>query len=405
MQTAITNPREETAVTPAPSSPCPSPQPAVDGEHEAKSTGKLEGTGLSADFSFIRYAQVWEDADVLVRAMGLKPGARVLSIASAGDNALALLTQRPERVIALDVNPAQLACVAIRKAAVQELEHPEFLELMGSRTSTRREDLYNRCRPLLKRRYREFWDANLPLVRQGVATGGKFERYFTKFRKVALPLVQSRKNVETLLSGLSHQERLEFYDRHWDSKRWRALFRVFFSRRVMGALGRDPSFFKYVEGAVADRILERTKYALTELNPAENPYLQWILTGTHRTALPLAWRPENYEVIREHAGHLELVESGLGEWLTRCAGKGYAGFNLSDIFEYLSQEEYSRLLEQILEAARPGARLVYWNMLAPRRRPDYLAPRLQPLTELAGRLFAQDKAFFYSALVIEEVQG
>ena len=78
-------------------------------------------------------------------------------------------------------------------------------------------------------------------------------------------------------------------------------------------------------------------------------------------------------------------------------------FNLSDIFEYMSEDEYLRQLQTLLAAANPGARLVYWNMLAPRSRPQELAARLQPQTELAQALHAQDKAFFYSRLVVEEV--
>jgi S-adenosylmethionine-diacylglycerol 3-amino-3-carboxypropyl transferase len=42
-------------------------------------------------------------------------------------------------------------------------------------------------------------------------------------------------------------------------------------------------------------------------------------------------------------------------------------------------------------------------MLAPRTRPEELAARLRPLNGLAQELFAQDKAWFYSRLVIEEV--
>ena len=103
-----------------------------------------------ADFSAIRYAQCWEDADVLLAGLDIQPGDRCLSIASAGDNTLALLARSPEHVLALDVSDAQLACLALRVAAYRVLEHPELLELMGSRPSTRREELYLRCRPLLK---------------------------------------------------------------------------------------------------------------------------------------------------------------------------------------------------------------------------------------------------------------
>jgi S-adenosylmethionine-diacylglycerol 3-amino-3-carboxypropyl transferase len=44
-------------------------------------------------------------------------------------------------------------------------------------------------------------------------------------------------------------------------------------------------------------------------------------------------------------------------------------------------------------------------MLVPRSRPDDMADRLRPLNELAGRLHLQDKAFFYSRFVVEEIVG
>jgi S-adenosylmethionine:diacylglycerol 3-amino-3-carboxypropyl transferase len=43
----------------------------------------------------IRYAQCWEDADVLLEALDIQPGQSCLSIASAGDNTLAMLAKNP----------------------------------------------------------------------------------------------------------------------------------------------------------------------------------------------------------------------------------------------------------------------------------------------------------------------
>ena len=45
-----------------------------------------------SDFSFIRYAQCWEDADILLEALDIGEGDVCLSIASAGDNSLSLLS-------------------------------------------------------------------------------------------------------------------------------------------------------------------------------------------------------------------------------------------------------------------------------------------------------------------------
>ena len=93
------------------------------------------------------------------------------------------------------------------------------------------------------------------------------------------------------------------------------MFRFFFSRAVMGRMGRDPAFFDYVEGRVADRILGRARHALTALDPAANPYLQWILLGHHGTALPYALRPETFEAIRANLDRLEWHCQSIEDYL------------------------------------------------------------------------------------------
>jgi S-adenosylmethionine-diacylglycerol 3-amino-3-carboxypropyl transferase len=356
-----------------------------------------------ADFSKIRYAQCWEDADVLLEALSVSPGSVCLSIASAGDNTLALLTRAPERVVAVDLNPAQLACLELRVAAYRTLEHRELLELIGSRPSERRLELYARCAKLLSEPVRRFWDARPQEMSQGFGSLGKFEQYFATFRRRVLPLIHSRRKVDRLLAGKTRPQRTAFYYREWNTWRWQLLFRLFFSRFVMGRCGRDPSFFRYVEGSVADRILTRAEHALTQLDPAENPYLTWILKGQHGGALPLALRPEHFDTIRAHLDRLEWHGQSLEDYLEAAEPRSFDAFNLSDIFEYMSAEHAARLLDRVADVGKKGARLVYWNTLVDRRRPDSLAMRIRSLTELSETLHARDKAFFYCALVVEEV--
>lgn len=355
-----------------------------------------------ADFSSIRYAQCWEDADVLLEALEPGPGKSCLSIASAGDNTLALLARAPERVLAIDLSGAQLACLELRVAAYRTLQHGELLQLIGSTPSTRRGRLYDACRQHLSPACMRYWDHRRALIDRGIGSVGKFERYFTTFRTRILPLIHSGRRVRELFQPSPKELRVRFYEQHWNNLRWRLLFRIFFSRRVMGALGRDPEFFRYVEGSVAERILARTRYAMTELAPAENPYLQWIMTGEHNGVLPFALREENFEVIRSNLGALEWRACALEEVLDQ--EERFDAFNLSDIFEYMSVEAYEQLLRRIVARSRPGARLAYWNMLAPRSRPQSLAGSLEPLSEVGAALFRKDKAFFYSAFVVERVR-
>ena len=356
------------------------------------------------DWSILRYAQCWEDADVLLGGLEPRPGDVCLSIASAGDNTLSLLASGAERVIAVDLNPAQLAAVKLRVAAYRELSHAELLELMGSRPSARRHRLYERCRSQLDRPAREFWDARGDAIDAGIGGAGKFERYFAIFREWVLPLVHSRSTVEALLEPRDREERERFFTDRWDSRRWRLLFRVFFSETVLGRLGRDPSFFRYAEQSVADHLMARVRHALVELEPWKNPYLHWILHGTHGDALPHALRVESFDSIRANLDRLELHGVSIEELISSGELDGVDRVNFSNIFEYMSLDAHRELLERVLDVARPGARMAYWNMIVPRRGADVCPDGVRALSERASCLFARDKAFFYSAFHLDEAR-
>jgi S-adenosylmethionine-diacylglycerol 3-amino-3-carboxypropyl transferase len=365
-----------------------------------------QGGGVArAEFNYLRYGQCWEDADVLLEALDIQPGDTCLAIASAGDNALSMLSRGPAKVIAVDLNAAQIAALQLRISAYRQLDHTELLLLMGSReaASSHRRELYERCRGDLPEAARSWWDARPSAIERGIGGAGKFEDYFRMFRSRVLPLIHRRSTVLSLLDPKSPRERQEFYDGRWSNFRWRILFRVFFSRFVMGRMGRDPAFFDYVEGSVADRILGRVRHALVELDPSVNPYVHWILTGTHGDVLPHALRPENYAAIRDHIDQIECFQGSTTELLTRRPELRFHRFNLSDIFEYMPERVAEDLLRELVQSAEAGARMAYWNMLAPRSRPETMADLVEPLAELADRLHLKDKAFFYSRFVVEEV--
>lgn len=355
------------------------------------------------DFSIIRYAQCWEDADILIDALNIQSDHTCIAIGSAGDNALAMLSQGPERLIALDISPAQIACLELRVAAYKELRHGELLELIGSTPSLRRLSLYRRCRALLSIDTRQFWDGRPNDIESGIGSIGKLENYFRFFRTRVLPLIHPHARINRLFELNGIQDRQDFYHNSWDNQRWRLIFKAFFSRFLLGCFGRDPNFFNYVNGDVSKRFLERAHYGMTALNPVNNPYLQWIFFGCHKTALPYALRPENFEKIQKHIEKLEWRMQSIEDFLATQDAAAIDRYNLSDIFEYMSADNYQRLLERLIACGRSGARLAYWNLLVPRKRPEYLADQLNSLSALARELHLRDKTFFYSAFILEEV--
>jgi S-adenosylmethionine-diacylglycerol 3-amino-3-carboxypropyl transferase len=360
-------------------------------------------TATNARYHRIRYAQCWEDADVLLQAMRVQPGDTCLSIASAGDNTLALAGAGAKRVIAVDLSAAQIACLELRIAAYRRLEYPEFLALVGQTEGHDRQLLYRRCRSLLTPASRAFWDSRRKLIRRGFAQVGRFEHFLCIFRRYLLPVVQGRKNVAKLFSLETVSERDDFYRRQWNNRRWRILCRIFFSRAFLGRYGRDPSFTRFADEPVWRSLERRIPEALVVQAPADNPYLQWILKGRFETALPWSWRESNYARIRNNLDAIEWRCEPLESVLADLPDATLNGCNLSDVFEYMSGTAYRKVLFELIRASSAGARLVYWNVVVTRSRPDIFASTLIPLKALAASLHQQDKAFFYRNLVIEEV--
>ena len=354
----------------------------------------------AARFDFVRYSAVWEDADILCDALGpAARGGRVLSIASSGDNALALLTCDPAEVVTVDLSAPQLACTELRIAAWRQLDRAALLGFLGVGAHPDRLAVYRGLRVELSPAARAYWDAQEDAVAGGIIHAGKFERYLRGFRRFVLPLVHSRRTIERLLAERSREERERFYAEEWDTARWRLVFRLFFSRAAMGRLGRDPQFFAHVEGSVGDRILARTRHALTALPLHQNPYATYIMTGSYADgALPLYLRAEAWQPIRDRLDRVRLLQVPVQD-----APGAFDAYNLSDIFEYMAPALHEAVYGALVEKARPGARLAYWNMLAPRSRPESLAPRVRQRRDIADPLFERDNAWFYSAFHVDEV--
>ena len=276
--------------------------------------------------------------------------------------------------------------------------------MMGARPAKNRAALLDRAVVPLDSETQAFWmDKVADVQAHGAGGVGKFERYFRLFRQVVLPLAHRRATIDEIFVSKTREARRSFLEYDFETWRWNMLLRFFFSRFMMGRMGRDKAFFDHVEGSVSDHVARRIRHAAIDLDPVDNPYLYWILKGGHGAALPMPWREEHYATIRDRLDRLDIRLGALEAFVE--SGEKADGYNLSDIFEYMSPEIAAQVYETLLGASNPGARLVYWNMMAPRRVPERLLTKVNTLKSLEDDLKAEDKAFFYSDFVIEQVIG
>ena len=123
-------------------------------------------------FEFIRYANCWEDADILLEALSGRDHHKVLSVGSAGDNSFSLLTLPVQQVVAVDVSKPQLYLIALTKAAIQSFDRETTCAFLGFSPCPDRLALFERIRHLLDPEALGFWEQHLEALEKGIIHQG-----------------------------------------------------------------------------------------------------------------------------------------------------------------------------------------------------------------------------------------
>jgi S-adenosylmethionine-diacylglycerol 3-amino-3-carboxypropyl transferase len=350
------------------------------------------------NFDIIRYANCWEDADLLLEELNLPSKSNILSIASGGDNSFSLLTTGAKQVVAVDISETQLLLVELKVEAIKQMDRVSYMQFIGflELSKEKRVQKYNALKPNLSAKCIEYWDTSIAVLEDGIVHQGKFEKYFQIFAKKVLPFIHSQKKIDKLLAPKSAEDQLDFFNKKWNTWRWRTFFKAFFSRFVMGRLGRDKAFLKEVKGSVSEFILNQAQGHLSTVNAQNNFMLNYALTGSFRDALPHYVREGNYEIVKVNINNLKLVK-GLAQDAIKEHGP-FDGFNLSNIFEYLDLDTFKELQKNLIDGGTKNAKYAYWNLMVDRFMSDN---KELALTNQTQKFNTKDKGFFYKRLVVD----
>ena len=351
----------------------------------------------------LRYSTVWEDPRLLARGLGSRAGEELLVIASAGCNVLNLLLGAPRRIVAIDVNPAQVAMLDLKLAALRRLDHAQLLALLGVRDGHDRLALYERVRRLLPAASRTWWDAHADTLALGARDAGRLDRYIAGFwheHPEAWPGIEAVTRLFAL-DDAAARERL--VDEAILTPAFLRAFARYFTRESLAGRARDPAQMRHVgDTDVTTYFLARLRWACTAIPTRGNWFLERFFFGAARRIGdgPPYLRPDAFARMRALAGRVEVVTEDLETYLAARPARTLGGAALSDVFEYLPTGASDSLFTQLARALRPGGRVAYWNLFVPRRSPPGAGLRL-----LEGRsraLARHDRAWFYRAFHVEE---
>lgn len=203
--------------------------------------------------------------------------------------------------------------------------------------------------------------------------------------------------MEQFIATKSIQEQQKFYKNKWNSKRWRLYFRFVSSRFILQHFARQKGTFKHVqEKRVADNYLKRLENNLNNVSLSSNYFMLYCLTGGYGQSVPPYLDQKNQSLYKKSVSTLSIVTNDVLSYLKSVPERSISKFNLSDIFESLSSEQNDVLWKEIIRTAKKGAVVAYWDNLMQRPIPSRFSSEVRTEKQLAAKLHAKDRVFFYS---------
>ncbi len=243
--------------------------------------------------SKVLFGRMYEDASIELGAF--RPGGRVFCIASAGCTAMKLAPRH--EVVAVDINPAQIAYAARRFAG-------------------------------------------------GRGVRGSAERVMA-FGRVFAPLAGWwPSKVRAFLDLHDTAEQVVFWRRHLDTRRFRAALDVLLSVTALRA-AYAPPFLDFLPRHLATVMRGRMERCFARHPNRTNPYARALLLGELSNEPP---PPEAREI--------RLVHADAAAYLEREPAGSFDGLTLSNILDGADVAYERRLFAAVKHAAAPGAIMV-----------------------------------------------
>ncbi|MDX2217187.1 MAG: DUF3419 family protein [Oculatellaceae cyanobacterium bins.114] len=364
----------------------------------------------SDPISEIAFAQVREDPRVelsLIDYLAERQNRplRVLLVASGGCTALSLLVSPAiAQIDAVDLNPAQLHLVELRRQALVHLSLADQLHLIGAypfpedesqlAPAHHRQELYNKLRPWLPEPTQAFWDARSEQIAFGMNRVGRFEALFRELAQaVAAQGLDPLKQPAIALS----------------SPLWNSLFEQVFERHKLAQVFGEAAVNYSMDRSFGEHFADMFAQALRSKNPAQNYFVTQVWGDRYTTGqneVPLYLQSPVQLMIR-HLGveRLHLHQGTLADVMTRLAQTApFDLIQLSNISDWMPVPELHNLLAIATCCLNPGGALLGRRLNGDHHLATLMAEHVQVKSELSQQLHQAERSYFYREVVVGFVE-
>jgi len=375
-------------------------------------------------FHGLVYTQIWEDPEVDLEALQLRPDNHIVAIASGGCNVLSYLVDDPARITAVDLSSAHVALNRLKLMALSRLPNWEtYYRFFGAADDEANIAAYRRLiAPHLDSQSRLYWEGR-SLQQFGRRRISIFARnayrhgVLGRFIGVTHALCRAYGvDLNELLSARSLEEQRAFFESTlaplFDKRavRWATN-----NRLSLYGLGIPPAQYEALAGGSDMRhVLRQRLERLACGFSLDDNYFAWQAFGRSYAEnasgpLPPYLRREHFDTLRARADRVEVLNRSVTEYLAGCADASRDRYVLLDAQDWMTDAQLNALWAEITRTARPGARVIFRTAAEPSLLPGRVAPALLDRWRYEAaqslELSARDRSAIYGGFHLYVFEG
>jgi len=383
--------------------PAPHPSHAKKSHAKGDSAGSEPGAIPWKKFSGrISYSSCNEDSRSELQALHIGPGKRVFCITAGGGRVLNLLHDRPQEIVAVDVNPTQNHLLELKIAAMRALDYEPYLAFLGVRPARDRLKVYKNLRPELSNAAGAFFDSQPQIVRRGALFQGSLERFLVHVARVSHVVRPIWLNRLFKFDDIAKQR--HFLD-GWNTRAWRFVGEMLCRRSFLELFSKDPGFWRFVppEVPLHRRIFDLMHEYLRNHLARDSHLLQLVFFARYiyEPAMPIYLLPGSYERIREalKTTKITIVTAPAAAALADIPDGTFDAYSIADVSSYLSEADFGTFMDEIMRTARADARLCSRGIFVHRPLPPEHVHRVHRDHNLERKLAFDDLAMVHEFVV------
>ncbi|ACB96611.1 DUF3419 family protein [Beijerinckia indica] len=370
-------------------------------------------------FRGLVYPQIWEDPQVDMEALAIRPDDHIVTIASGGCNVLSYLTANPRKITAVDLNGAHIALNRLKLAGLAHLpDHAAFFAFFGEADKSANATAYReKIRPYLDLESRAYWDSRGPMGRKRI---DNFTDNF--YRHGLLGCFIGGAHRLARLYGCDPRKIVTAKDRNEQRELFDTLFAPLFEKTFIRwllrqpaslyGLGIPPSQYKALSGdlpggSMADVVKERLRRLTCDFD-LESNYFAWQAfarsyppkaQAIKQACLPPYLMPDSFDALHTRVDRVDVRHESMTVFLRTRPAQNLDCYVLLDAQDWMNDEDLTALWGEILRTARPGARIIFRTAaderLLPGRVPASILDAFDYDETLCRSLGARDRSSIY----------